>query len=39
VPTGAPQAKGQVERGNSIVTPMLGKLSESIEQAGWLLSY
>lgn len=35
VATAAPQANGQVERVNRVLTPMLGKLSEPLNQADW----
>jgi len=35
VATCAPQANGQVERVNRVLTPMLGKLSILINQADW----
>lgn len=35
VATGAPQANGQIERVNRILTPMLGKLSEVRNQSDW----
>lgn len=35
VATAAPQANGQVERINRIITPMLGKISEPINQSDW----
>ncbi|XP_039227284.1 uncharacterized protein LOC120320788 [Drosophila yakuba] len=33
--TGAPQANGQVERVNRVLTPMLGKLAEPLSQSDW----
>jgi len=35
VATAAPQANGQVERINRVLTPMLGKLSEPLNQSDW----
>lgn len=33
--TAAPQANGQVERVNRVLTPMLGKMSEPVSQSDW----